>query len=74
MNASSSRQKLRVLLITPEIFPLCKTGGLGDVSAALPAALRAINVDIRILIPGYPSVLSGLRFKRKLADFDLEIQ
>lgn len=71
MNASSLRQKPRVLFVTPEIFPLCKTGGLGDVSAALPAALRAINVDIRILLPGYPSVLSGLKYKRKLADFNL---
>ena len=71
MNPSSLRQKLRVLFITPEIFPLCKTGGLGDVSAALPAALRNLNLDIRILLPGYPSVLSGLKVKRKLAEFNL---
>lgn len=70
MNPSSLRKKLRALFITPEIFPLCKTGGLGDVSAALPAALRDLNIDIRILLPGYPSVLSGLKVKRKLAEFD----
>ncbi|MDT8364800.1 MAG: glycogen synthase GlgA [Nitrosomonas sp.] len=71
MNASSLRRKLRALFITSEIFPLCKTGGLGDVSAALPAALRGLNIDIRILLPGYPSVLSGLKYKRKLAEFNL---
>jgi starch synthase len=60
---------LRVLFITPEIHPLNKTGGLGDVSAALPAALRELKVDIRVLIPGYPQVLSGLKYKRKLAEF-----
>ena len=43
---------LRVLFVTPEIYPLNKTGGLGDVSAALPAALRDIKVDARVLIPG----------------------
>src|SRR4029453_17076033 len=49
--------QLRVLFATPECAPLTKTGGLGDVSAALPAALRKLRVDFRVLLPGYPSVL-----------------
>ncbi len=69
MAATLSQHALRVLFITPEIFPLCKTGGLADVSAALPAALRALDVDIRVLIPGYPQVLSGLHNIRKISDF-----
>jgi starch synthase len=69
MPLGSTHSGLRVLFITPEIHPLNKTGGLGDVSAALPAALRELNVDVRILIPGYPQVLSGLKYKRKIADF-----
>jgi starch synthase len=60
---------LRILFVTPEIYPLNKTGGLGDVSAALPAALRDIKVDARVLIPGYPQVLKSLKYKRKIADF-----
>ena len=36
-------QSLRVLFATSEIYPLVKTGGLADVSAALPAALRRIR-------------------------------
>lgn len=71
MKPAFLRNKLRVLFVTPEIFPLCKTGGLGDVSAALPAALRGLGIDIRILLPGYPSVLAGLKIKRKLAEFHL---
>jgi starch synthase len=35
-----------------------KAGGLGEVSAALPRALRQAH-DIRVLIPGYPRVLAG---------------
>lgn len=58
-----------VLFITPEVYPLLKTGGLGDVSAALPAALRELKVDARLLIPGYPQVLEGLKYKRKIAEF-----
>ncbi len=65
-----SRDEPRVLFITPEVYPLCKTGGLGDVSASLPAALRALGMDVRLLIPGYPPVLSGLKPKRKVAIFD----
>lgn len=72
MSRVSSRKKLRVLFVTSEVFPLCKTGGLGDVSAALPAALRELKTDVRLLLPGYPMVMSGLRYKRKVAELDLQ--
>ncbi|SFP71055.1 starch synthase [Nitrosomonas cryotolerans] len=61
--------ELLILFITPEIYPLSKTGGLGDVSAALPGELRRLGIDIRVLTPGYPQVLSGLKYKRKIAEF-----
>ena len=51
---------MKVLFVTPEVFPLIKTGGLADVSGSLPFALTHLGVDIRILIPGYPSVLHQL--------------
>jgi starch synthase len=51
---------LRILFVTSEAFPLIKTGGLADVSGSLPAALQKIKHDVRILIPGYPAVLSKL--------------
>ncbi len=69
MALASSDSSLCVLFITPEVHPLNKTGGLGDVSAALPAALRELKVDVRLLIPGYPQVLSGLKYKCKIAEF-----
>jgi starch synthase len=49
-----------VLFATSEVAPLVKTGGLADVSASLPAALAAIGADVRLLLPGYPAILSGL--------------
>jgi starch synthase len=52
---------MRVLFVTPECAPLTKTGGLGDVSEALPAALRAAGIDVRTLLPGYREVLAGIR-------------
>ena len=51
---------MRVLFATSEVTPLIKTGGLADVSAALPAALHGMGVDVRILLPGYPQVLKAL--------------
>jgi starch synthase len=44
-----------------------KTGGLGDVSAALPAALHALGIDMRVLLPGYREVLDADRHARTLA-------
>jgi len=58
-----------ILFATPECAPLVKTGGLGDVSAALPAALRALGLDARILLPGYPTVLGAAAGAREIGHF-----
>jgi len=60
---------MRVLFVTSEVAPLIKTGGLADVSAALPAALHEMGVDIRVLLPGYPQVLKALPKLELVADF-----
>jgi len=44
----------KVLFVSSEVYPLSKTGGLGDVAASLPTALSRAGVDIRILVPAYP--------------------
>jgi len=50
----------KVLFATSEAHPLIKTGGLADVSGALPIALRALGCDVKIILPAYPEVLSKL--------------
>ncbi|MDP2824449.1 MAG: glycogen synthase GlgA [Sulfuritalea sp.] len=47
---------MKILFATSELAPWVKTGGLGDVSGALPAALRALGHDVRVLIPAYPAL------------------
>lgn len=55
---------LRALFVTSEVFPHARTGGLGDVSAALPAALRDFGVDMRVLAPGCRQALEQIRSPR----------
>jgi starch synthase len=62
--------ELKVLFATSEIAPLIKTGGLADVSGALPAALRAIVVDVHVLVPGYKQVIAQLLQHDVAATFD----
>ncbi len=62
---------IKVLFAASEIFPMAKTGGLGDVAAALPAALADFGVEARLLMPAYPSALeqvSGLAVDRHFDD------
>ncbi|TIT48933.1 MAG: glycogen synthase GlgA, partial [Mesorhizobium sp.] len=56
---------MQVLSVTPEIFPLIKTGGLADVTGALPIALAGNGVTMRTLVPGYPQIMDA--FKKKKA-------
>jgi len=52
--------EMKILFATSEVAPLIKTGGLADVSGALPAALRSIGMDVRVLVPGYNQVMTQL--------------
>jgi len=55
----SVTRRQSILFVTSEISDYIKAGGLGEVSAALPRALRH-HYDVRILIPGYRQVLSQI--------------
>ena len=60
---------LRVLHAAAEIFPYVKTGGLADVIAALPPALAAAGIEVRLLLPGLPPILEALEKPLKIAEF-----
>jgi starch synthase len=61
---------IEVLSVASEVYPLIKTGGLADVTGALPDALAANNVTMRTLVPGYPSVMGKLGGGRTVAQID----
>ena len=58
---------MKVLFATSELAPWVKTGGLGDVAGALPAALRAQNIDVRVLVPAYPALLQNFPDAQEIA-------
>ncbi|MGH7090042.1 MAG: glycogen synthase GlgA, partial [Stellaceae bacterium] len=55
---------VRLLFVASEVFPLAKTGGLADVSGALPDTLAHLGLDVRVMLPAYPQALELLEEKR----------
>ena len=58
---TAAAQRLRVLFVSAEAFPLAKTGGLADVCGSLPVALAALGIDVRLMLPAYPPTLDMVR-------------
>lgn len=52
---------MRVLFVTSEITPFSKTGGLADVSQALPAALAQLGCKVSVVSPLYRGAADVLR-------------
>lgn len=47
---------MKILFVSPECYPVVKTGGLADVVGALPLALARLGADARVLLPAYRGV------------------
>lgn len=50
------KNRLRILFLSSEVAPFAKTGGLADVSSALPKALFDMGHDVRVMMPKYGSI------------------
>ena len=61
---SKNSGPLRICFVASEVTPFAKTGGLADVAAALPAALRRQGHDLLVIAPLYS------RIEREGRDFD----
>lgn len=60
--------RVRVVFASSEVTPYAKTGGLADVSAALPKSLRRRSVDVSVVMPRYRGEMAGQRGQRIIGD------
>ena len=44
---------MNVLIVSPEVTPFAKTGGLADVAGALPKHLAALDINTILMMPDY---------------------
>ncbi len=51
--------KLSILMVSAEVHPLAKVGGLADVMGALPRALAEAGHDVKIALPFYKKIKDG---------------
>jgi len=49
-------KSLNVLFLSSEVEPFAKTGGLADVSGALPQVLKKLGQEIRVMMPRYGAI------------------
>jgi starch synthase len=50
------KDKLKVLLVSPEVVPFAKTGGLADVVGALSKVLPKLGCEVKTILPKYKMV------------------
>jgi starch synthase len=47
---------MNILMVSSEAGPYARTGGLGDVLAALPSAVAALGHDVKLILPKYGTI------------------
>jgi starch synthase len=47
---------MKILIASPEIYPFVKTGGLADVTGALPKTLKKLGMEVRVILPKHKGV------------------
>jgi len=55
---------MKILFVSSEVAPFCKTGGLGDVIGALPKELAKQNADVRVILPLYETI--GMQWRTRM--------
>lgn len=52
----NSKDKLNILIVSSEMYPYAKIGGLADVVSSLSGALKNKGHDVRVVIPRYSMI------------------
>ena len=59
---------LKVVIVASEVVPFAKTGGLADVTGALPVALARLGHQVSVIMPRYPTIERAVRSLEKVQD------
>lgn len=69
MPKTPSRDPLNIWMLTAEMAPFARTGGLGEVLGSLPPALGRLGVDVTVVLPRYGWMAMG----REIDRFPLDV-
>jgi starch synthase len=58
------KREKKILIAASEVEPFVKTGGLADVTGALPKSLEKIGADVTVVMPKY-SIIDEKKYKLK---------
>jgi starch synthase len=47
---------MKILIASPELYPFVKTGGLADVTGALPKILNKLGAEVRVILPKHKGI------------------
>ena len=47
---------LKILLVSSEVTPFAKTGGLADVVGSLPLSLKSLGCEVKVFLPYYRQI------------------
>ncbi len=67
-------KKLKILIVSAEVAPFAKVGGLADVAGALPKSLKAMGHDVRVVMPGYKMIENNPAYNVKSKFKNVEVQ
>ena len=63
---------MKILLVSPEVLPFAKTGGLADVTGALPKELEKLGVEVKVMMPRYKTINED-NFKIEKIDMNVNV-
>jgi len=66
-------KKLKIVSISSEIYPFSKTGGLADVAAFLPKALKKLGQDVICITPLYAKIIDKKKNKLELVYENVDV-
>ena len=61
---------MKILYVSSEAAPFCKTGGLADVAGSLPPALAAAGAEVAVVLPLYQRVREKFGDQMKFLCYD----